>query len=163
MRFKQRYLVVEVHSVADGLAPLAPLACDAPSSAAAVHIRASLSVLCGSIAASSAAPSLAVKYCNLATGTAVVRVAREHARAVWAAMTVLSVHPAARPSGGDGALPCVWSVRHVAGTLRSAQRQAAGLAVRRLAGTMGSAAPAERARMQAVLDACHAEIRAMDA
>ncbi|KAK3064255.1 hypothetical protein LTS18_008830 [Coniosporium uncinatum] len=80
------------------------------------HIRSHLSLLFGDYGAGVVGGSLALKYFSAATSTAMLRVARQHYRMVWAAVSWI----ARLPKGvlaGEG--ECVVRVVRVSGSIRS--------------------------------------------
>lgn len=98
------------------------------SANAAAFIRQSLELNFGIYAAAENAQSLSVKYCNAQTGTLIVRSARACIQQVWAAITFLNSLPpeASRAAAAKDSTSYkfVWRVVHLAGTIRSAQKQA---------------------------------------
>lgn len=184
VRFKNRYLVVETCSIdSDGRVqtPPRPLldSNGKPSSSStqgqtaasiAQHIRASIGVNFGQMGQAFTAQALSVKYHNGATGTSLVRVAREHVEMVWAALTFLSHHPSLANANGSanalGSTGCLWRVIHVAGTIRCAQRAVAKHTVghlrRRLSNDAGLTL-AQREAIGKMVRECTAAIACIDA
>ncbi|WPH04775.1 Hypothetical protein R9X50_00767000 [Acrodontium crateriforme] len=94
-------------------------------------LREGLSDYFGDYGAGRAAGSLQVKYFSPATSTAIIRVAREHYRLVWAVLTYLSFLP--RPVERR----CVMRIVRVSGTMRKAEEEAirrARVAIQRATG-----------------------------
>lgn len=94
-------------------------------------LREGLSDNFGDYGAGRAAGSLQVKYFSPATSTAIIRVAREHYRLVWAVLTYLTFLP--RPVERK----CVVRVVRVSGTMRKAEEEAirrARVAIQRATG-----------------------------
>jgi ribonuclease P/MRP protein subunit POP5 len=60
------------------------------------------------------APSLSVRYFSAATNTGVIRVARDHYRMVWAALTFIPEL---------GGRECLVTVRRVSGTVKKAEEE----------------------------------------
>ncbi|PPJ59966.1 hypothetical protein CBER1_11035 [Cercospora berteroae] len=81
-------------------------------------IKNGVSELFGDYGAGMIAGSLQIKYCSPATSTAIVRVAREHYRLVWAALSFATRLP--KPLDQ----PCVIQVVRVSGTIKKAEEEA---------------------------------------
>ncbi|KWU45225.1 hypothetical protein RHOSPDRAFT_16712 [Rhodotorula sp. JG-1b] len=78
-------------------------------------LRDSLSVNFGDIGAGEVGGTFSIKYLSPTTSTVIIRVAREHYRTLWAALTLL------RKVGGH---ECIARVIHVSGTIRKTQHSA---------------------------------------
>ncbi|KAG0660766.1 hypothetical protein C6P46_004450 [Rhodotorula mucilaginosa] len=78
-------------------------------------LRDSLSVNFGDIGAGEVGGTFSIKYLSPTTSTVIIRVAREHYRTLWAALTLL------RKVGGH---ECIARVVHVSGTIRKTQHSA---------------------------------------
>ncbi|GAA6011141.1 hypothetical protein JCM10207_005511 [Rhodosporidiobolus poonsookiae] len=78
-------------------------------------LRDSLSVNFGDVGAGEVGGTFSIKYFSPSTSTLIVRVAREHRRTLWAALTLL------RKVGG---VECVARVVHSSGTIRKTQHAA---------------------------------------
>ncbi|KAG9244332.1 Rpp14/Pop5 family protein [Calycina marina] len=63
--------------------------------------------------------SLQVKYLSTATSTFIIKVARDHYRMVWTALSFMTKVP-----GVHDAKPCVFRVIRVSGTIRESQEEA---------------------------------------
>ncbi|KAM3424043.1 hypothetical protein BST61_g11406 [Cercospora zeina] len=81
-------------------------------------IKNGVSELFGDYGAGKIAGSLQIKYCSSATSTAIVRVAREHYRLVWAALSFVTKLP--KPLDQ----PCVVQVVRVSGTIKKVEEEA---------------------------------------
>lgn len=128
VRFKNRYLVVELYTIDNnnGLQDYMPSS-NATTNEAALStqsmvnlLRSSLSTNFGQHGAALASQSLSVKYCNANTGIVLVRCAREQLSMVWAALTF---------AGGERKL---MKVIHVSGTIKSAQKRLMQLTIGKL-------------------------------
>ncbi|KAI9774264.1 MAG: hypothetical protein M1840_004158 [Geoglossum simile] len=125
VRLKNRYLLVHILYPTTPSPPDNPvpptLLFNAPSpssltpSVLLAAVRSSVAQLYGDYGLGAISSSLAVKYLSQATSTAIVRVARNHYRMVWAAVTFLT-EVAARE--------CVVRVGRVCGTVRKAELEA---------------------------------------
>ncbi|GAA6056239.1 hypothetical protein JCM3770_002103 [Rhodotorula araucariae] len=122
VRFKHRYLVVSLlFPAALALAPAhdpdtPPYEPPHLSEGAVISLlRDSLAVNFGDIGAGEVGGTFSIKYLSPSTSTLILRVAREHHRTLWAALTLL------RKVGGQ---ECVARVVHVSGTIRKTQHAA---------------------------------------
>ncbi|KAI9002123.1 hypothetical protein DFJ74DRAFT_613636 [Hyaloraphidium curvatum] len=107
VRFKNRYLVIEV-VFPDGPHTLL----DVHAGTVANVIRDSLEMNFGEWGAATAAMSLSVKYYSAHTNIGIVRVARDHFRLIWGALTFIT-----KLKNRD----CIVRVIHVSGTIKKAQ------------------------------------------
>ncbi|KAK3080887.1 hypothetical protein LTS18_012211 [Coniosporium uncinatum] len=104
------------------------------------HIRSHLSLLFGDYGAGVVGGSLALKYFSAATSTAILRVARQHYRMVWAAVSWIARLPKGVVAG-EG--ECVVRVVRVSGSIRSCKEECVRrakeeiLRVRRVSGVGG--------------------------
>jgi ribonuclease P/MRP protein subunit POP5 len=111
VRLKHRWLLIEI------LYPSSP-PYTSPSPLLTIKLlldllRQSLSQNFGESGLALVAPSLSIRYLSPPTSTGIIRVAREHYRLVWAALTFL------REVGGR---ECVVVVRRVCGTVKKAEQ-----------------------------------------
>lgn len=109
-------------------------------------IRDGVSELFGDYGAGMIGPSLQVKYFSPATSTAIIRVARQHYRLVWAALTFCTRLP--KPVDQ----PCVMQVVRVSGTIKKAEEEAikrARLSIRRAERAVGRGSDAKSGRIAA--------------
>ncbi|KAF2143818.1 uncharacterized protein K452DRAFT_317254 [Aplosporella prunicola CBS 121167] len=127
VRLKHRYLLVDfLYPSAATTAPDLPPAVQfhQPSSDKLTPgylvkvIRDAIAEQFGDYGAGMTSGTLTIKYLSPATSTAIIRVARDHYRLVWAALTMLSRLPA--PISQD----CVIHVVRVSGTIRKAEEEA---------------------------------------
>lgn len=128
VRFKNRYLLIEALPVDDHhrLTDYAPSTCPSlTSNNLATHLRTTLTTNFGLLPAALTSHSLSVKYCNAATGTAIVRAPRDLLGWVAASVCLMGA-----PEGGRG--KWIWRVVRVAGTIRGAQKAAMHHATARL-------------------------------
>lgn len=122
VRFKNRYLLVSFIFPASVANPFDPNATAEPTSPPRLNegglitlLRESLSVNFGDVGAGEVGGAFSVKYLSPHTQILILRVAREHLRTIWAALTLL------RRVGGHEVL-C--RVLHVSGTIRKIQHAA---------------------------------------
>jgi len=147
VRFKNRYLLVELVPVSPHKQTIIEYGVpfkDSPYAAVtatnvAAYLRQGIQVNFGTVGAASTAQSLSVKYCNGSTGLMIIRTARDHFQMVWAALTLLNAFPPVvqygseqKPAVSSSGWKCIWAVKHVSGTIRTAQKQAIKLNMRKL-------------------------------
>ena len=125
VRFKNRYLLVEVDPCFEGAAAGSMPAGSFSPSAIAALLRDSLETNFGITAAAKAQQAFSVKYANAGTRMVILRTARDMLEEVWASLCLLST----LSSGGDR---WRWRVVQVAGTIRSCHQAAIRHARRRL-------------------------------
>ncbi len=158
VRFKNRYLLVELHPFEEltidekstsvppsKKARITDLIADKPppsttstpstksfagltSTNAAAYIRQSLEHNFGIHAAALNSQSFSVKYCNARTGLLIIRSARDSLTEVWASISFLTGLPSEAQMKGK----CTWQIIHVSGTMRAIQRAAIDVAADRL-------------------------------
>ncbi|KAJ3202546.1 hypothetical protein HDU67_000434 [Dinochytrium kinnereticum] len=109
VRFKNRYLLFEV-TFADGL-----IRESLHGGSLASVIKDSLELNFGDFGMGYTAQNFTVKYFSPYTGIGIVRVARDHFKMMWAAMTFVS-----QIKGNK----CMINVIHVGGTIKQVQLQA---------------------------------------
>lgn len=83
-------------------------------------IRDQVSLLYGDYGLGLISGSLKIMYLSPATSTAIVRVARDHFRLVWAALSFMTHIP----NGGKQSRPCVMRVVRVSGTIKKVEEEA---------------------------------------
>lgn len=111
VRFKNRYLLVEVHSDPEESRGR-PLR-GATTHSLLLSVRDAVSALHGDYGLASVYRSLSVKYLNVLTGVAIIRCPSAHHRSVWAAISSIT---------SLQGTPCSISLIHLGGTIRSCQR-----------------------------------------
>lgn len=124
VRFKNRYMVIQVETSSPH-----PQHQSFTTGAVAQHLRNSISTNFGIYGSSLAANSLSVKYCNPNTGTILLRVSRDQASNIWMCITLLTTGPVPISYSPQKEALVVnsefswrWTVLHIAGTIKSAQR-----------------------------------------
>ncbi|KAJ3108754.1 hypothetical protein HDU97_000154 [Phlyctochytrium planicorne] len=109
MRFKNRYLLVEIifadSQILESLHPGNIIN----------TIRDSVEVNFGDVGVGSISQSFSVKYFSPYTSVAIVRVARDHVKLLWAAISFVSQIKGRK---------CLLRVVHVGGTIKQVQKQA---------------------------------------
>lgn len=166
VRFKNRYLLIEAYPVDDGhnLVDYSPTT--HPSLTChhlAAHLRATLSTNFGLLLAALTTQSLSLKYCNAATGMAIVRSPRDLVGCVAASVCMMGA-----PEGVKGRW--IWSVVRVSGTIRGAQRAAMGHATMKLERAFkqgllrnkDGAGSIDAGRFKEMLRKCREAIKAID-
>jgi RNase P/RNase MRP subunit POP5 len=116
-------------------------------------LRTTLATQFGLYGAAQTQQSLSVKYCNAATGCAIIRSARELLPMVWASVTLMNA-----PEG-----QWIWRVVHVAGTIRSVQRAAMKHIVRKLEVMTEKVSAEEQTKFIELVSKCKAAIRSIEA
>jgi len=115
VRLKHRWLLFNI------IYPNEP--CTIPFSAPSTNITSKLLLDClrqqitynfGDQGSGLVSASLSIRYFSSATSTGIIRIAREHYRLVWAALTFI------RDLGGR---ECVVTVRRVSGTIKKAEEE----------------------------------------
>ena len=99
-------------------------------------IKEQVSLLYGDYGLGLVSGSLKILYLSPATSTAIVRVARDHYRIVWAALAFITEVP----NAGKAPKRCVMRVVRVSGTVRKAEEEAirrARMAILKAKGEMG--------------------------
>lgn len=119
-------------------------------------IREQVSLLYGDYGLGLITSSLKIVYLSPATSTVIVKVARDHYRLVWAAVSLMTHLPDRGGGGrGGGALrPCVMRVVRVSGTIKKAEEEAikrARLAILRAKGQVGGSGGGKGKALTALL------------
>ncbi|EPQ26530.1 uncharacterized protein PFL1_06908 [Pseudozyma flocculosa PF-1] len=120
VRFKNRWLLLSLDTRSSTASAAAAHPSLTPQSVTKL-LRASLSTNFGDAASGALGGSLVCKYYSTHTGTAIVRCAREGAKVVWAAATLVS---STHPDGGPGGTPLRVRVTHLGGTIKKLQKRA---------------------------------------
>lgn len=180
VRFKSRYLVIEVGAFEDTSGifviphdyteiPVALTKGDKKTlnsaqiaAAVAGHIRSGLLANFGSIQHAAMSHLIAVKYFNTKTGLGIVRVPRDALQMIWGTLTFMSMEPLSMPNS-ISSKRCVWCVRHVAGTIKSAQKAAIRLSTRSIAKKLSqSKSVVVRSQLQKDLSECRAVVQSLE-
>lgn len=160
VRFKNRYLLVEVYPVDSkhhNLQDYAPSACPSLTTHhVANQLRSTLATNFGQLASSLTSQSLSVKYCNAATGTLIIRTARATLETVWASISLMSGVP-------EGEGKWIWRVVHVAGTIKGAQRAAIKHTVGRLEAYSTKSGDGEKSKFAEMITKCRQAIKSIEA
>lgn len=159
VRFKNRYLLIEVCPVDEkkGMVEYRPGWCrEFASNSIAALIRTSITSNFGQVGASLTGQSLSVKYANASTGMVLVRTARELLHMVWVSVSLLTGVPMREGR-------CIWRVVHVAGTIRSAQKNAMKMNVGKLREIAARLPVGEQPKYEEMIKKCTLAIRAIDA
>ena len=116
VRLKHRWLIIEVLYPNDvSTIPFsAPTDSSVNTKVLTETLRQQISYNFGDHGSGLISSSLLVKYFSCATSTGIIRVARDHYRMVWAALTFI------RQLGGR---ECVVTVRRVSGTIKKAEEE----------------------------------------
>ena len=112
VRFKNRYLLVEVYSLDEESNSFIRALGTLTASTAATYIRASIESNFGIHASATTSQSLSIKYCNPTTRLLLIRTARSDLGMIWASLTFLSGLP-----GAENEVKCGWKVIRVSGIL----------------------------------------------
>ena len=134
VRIKHRYLLIHIlspesddirtpkstGSIPDGVQFHAPSPDSLTPQLLSRLIREQVSLLYGDYGLGLVSSSLKILYLSPATSTAIVRVARDHYRLVWAALAFITQVP----NAGKAPKQCVMRVVRVSGTVRKAEEEA---------------------------------------
>ncbi|KAN0063394.1 RNA-binding protein pop5 [Thecaphora frezii] len=123
VRFKNRWLLLSLDT-----APLSSLVASHPPftpQTLTKLLRNAVATNFGDVASGTLGGSLVCKYYSSHTGTAIVRCARQGAKLVWAAASLVSsTNPDTSASGGAQGQPLRIRVLHLGGTIKKVQLRA---------------------------------------
>ena len=162
VRFKNRYLLVELAPFSDGCLSTYEISSAASKALTATniatHLRQAIGMHFGQVGTALVSQPLSVKYCNATTGTLIIRTGREQVPMLWATLTLLSSIPEA--SANEHWL---WKVIHVAGTIKSAQKEAMRHSMRRIREMPTGSGADQKQRLAELTAKCSAALRKVDA